>query len=173
MTRDEAIEYLIERASELEQHRKHMLIDRHWQVERAELAEAKAALAVPMMIDHAIPGDDKTVMVSLNRCQHQAADASLDCTEPAVLCEAHGGHDACAVEIMRLEGALVDALRGGFAAKAQAEQRTRDEIARALREWSRYGRKHLRPTDGFDALDAAAEQILSGSIREWLPKEEG
>ena len=46
-------------------------------------------------------------------CQHQDAAANPDCDAEAVLCEAHGGHDGCAVEIMHLRDLLREVAHSG------------------------------------------------------------
>lgn len=100
-------------------------------------------------------------------CRHQAQDSSHDCLELAVLCETHGGHDACAVEIMRLQARIAEPVDVTTFVN-EGRRLERDEIARAF--W----RKSQDEEDpGPFGLRKLAEMIRDGSIREWLPKEGG
>jgi len=54
------------------------------------------------------------------RCQHQDHDGNRDCIDFAVLCIHHGGHDACAVEIMHLQREIADLRRTVSQYKDQA-----------------------------------------------------
>lgn len=180
MTRDEAIACLIDWADDWITQHSFSLMPVRAAAERAEYEEAKAALAEP-------------VVTPQGRCQHQAADASLDCTMPAVLCEIHGGHDGCAAEIMRLQGEIAEPQQGcvwkeydqpepcGRTHKMlcrdhidrlvdlnlqRGRREEREEIARALEAYASDSDKAY-----VQALRYAAGKVRDGSIRKWLPKE--
>lgn len=77
------------------------------------------------------------------RCRYGRLSGEADCEFPAMLCEHHGGHDACAVREMQLErryaNALekVDALRAADIHDTWATARQDpNEIIAALLEWA-------------------------------------
>lgn len=163
MTRDEAIAWVINMAEKWVWHSEFCAEPvGSLTVERVKFGQATAALAEPEHV----------------RCQHQAADGSLDCEERAVLCESHGGHDACAAETDRLEAATADLREIVADEHERGYKRARDEIARALeaearRRLDEYDHNHddyaLNTASGFEAV---AAMVRDGTITMWLPKEE-